>query len=246
MEDIYANVQPVKLIPQISARNYRGSSSSEKRLYLGIIIAFGLLNVSLLAGLVVLGVYYHKTDEMAAGLSASGNLTGCQQDGNNKMSSLIEERDLLNANLTAVTKELMKLRESTCPKGWITLNVSCYYFSNEAGSWDEARSDCIHRGADLLVMNNAEEKTFLAALFKKEAWIGLNDKETEGSWKWVDGTSPEFKNWHDSQPNNGGTSGRWGEEDCAHVYNNDKASWNDFSCDGAKHWICEKVLKLGV
>uniref|UniRef100_A0A3B5KXS8 C-type lectin domain-containing protein n=1 Tax=Xiphophorus couchianus TaxID=32473 RepID=A0A3B5KXS8_9TELE len=128
----------------------------------------------------------------------------------------------------------------------VSFSVSCYYFSNEAGSWDEARSDCIHRGADLLVMNNAEEKTFLAALIKKEAWIGLNDKETEGSWKWVDGTSPEFKNWHDSQPDNGGTSGRWGEEDCVHVINNDKATWNDFSCDGATHWICEKVLKLGV
>ncbi|XP_043988840.1 C-type lectin domain family 10 member A-like [Gambusia affinis] len=241
MEDIYVNVQGVKPVPQISAPNYPGSSRSEKRLYLGIIIAFGLLNVSLLAGLVVLGVYYHN-----AGDIASSNLAECQQDGNNKISILIEERDLLNANLTAVTQELMKLRESTCPTGWITSSVSCYYFSNEAGSWDEGRRDCIDRGADLLVMNNAEEKIFLAALIKKEAWIGLNDKETEGSWKWVDGNSPEFKNWHDFQPDNGGTSGRWGEEDCVHVNNYGKASWNDLSCDGAKHWICEKVLKLSV
>ncbi|XP_014872025.1 asialoglycoprotein receptor 2-like [Poecilia latipinna] len=246
MEDIYVNVQRVKPVPQIPAPNYPGSSSSEKRLYLGIIIAFGLLNVSLLAGLVVLGVYYHNTGDMATGLSASGNQTECQQDDNKRLSSLIEERNQLNANLTAITQELMKLRESTCPTGWIMPGVSCYYFSNEAGSWDEGRRDCIRRGADLLVMNNAEEKTFLAALIKQEAWIGLNDKETEGSWKWVDGTSPEFKNWLGSQPDNGGTSGRWGEEDCVCVNKDGKASWNDFSCDAAKHWICEKVLKLAV
>uniref|UniRef100_A0A3B5QVR0 C-type lectin domain family 17, member A-like n=1 Tax=Xiphophorus maculatus TaxID=8083 RepID=A0A3B5QVR0_XIPMA len=205
MEDIYANVQPVKLIPQISARNYRGKNDTTYRYKCVSSLFFSRIHMYLF---LIFTVSSFDTRE-------------------NSVCSFI-------------------LVESTCPKGWITLNVSCYYFSNEAGSWDEARSDCIHRGADLLVMNNAEEKTFLAALFKKEAWIGLNDKETEGSWKWVDGTSPEFKNWHDSQPNNGGTSGRWGEEDCAHVYNNDKASWNDFSCDGAKHWICEKVLKLGV
>ncbi|XP_054887413.1 C-type lectin domain family 10 member A-like [Poeciliopsis prolifica] len=240
MEDIYTNVESVKSVPHIFAPNYPGSSSSDKRLYLGIIIAFGLLNVSLLAGLVVLGVYYHNTSDTAA------SLTECQQDGNNTTSFLIEERDLLNASLTAITQELMKLRESTCPTGWTTFSGSCYYFSNEAGSWDEGRRDCVHRGADLLVMNNAEEKTFLVALIKKEAWIGLNDKETEGSWKWVDGSSLEFKNWLGSQPDNGGTSGRWGEEDCVHVNNNGEASWNDLSCDAAEHWICEKVLKFTV
>ncbi|XP_043988837.1 C-type lectin domain family 17, member A-like [Gambusia affinis] len=241
MDEIYMNTHSVKTACQIPVRKNEGPGSSKKKIYVGVIIFLVLLNVLMLIGLISLGLYYHN-----AGDIASSNLTECQQDGNNNISILIEERDLLNANLTAVTQELMKLRESTCPTGWITSSVSCYYFSNEAGSWDEGRRDCIDRGADLLVMNNAEEKTFLAALIKNEAWIGLNDKETEGSWKWVDGNSPEFKNWYNSQPDNGGTSGRWGEEDCVLVNNYGKATWNDFSCDGAKHWICEKVLKLSV
>ncbi|KAM4730696.1 CD209 antigen-like protein A [Anableps anableps] len=71
-----------------------------------------------------------------------------------------------------MTKELLKLR------GWTLFRVSCYLLSTKSGSWDEGRGIAKDRGAD----------KFLSTLTKKEAWIGLNDKETEGFWKWVDGS----------------------------------------------------------
>ncbi|MEQ2254014.1 hypothetical protein ILYODFUR_038555 [Ilyodon furcidens] len=66
---------------------------------------------------------------------------------------------------------------------------SCYYLSTSSGSWDEGREDCKNRGGDLLVIDSADEQKFISTFTKQQAWIGLNDKETEGSWKWVDGTS---------------------------------------------------------
>ena len=53
-----------------------------------------------------------------------------------------------------------------CPSGFLLLNSSCYYFSysdsheSVAGlkSWQDSRSDCINRGADLVVIDDWEEQ----------------------------------------------------------------------------------------
>ncbi|XP_029315360.1 CD209 antigen-like protein B [Cottoperca gobio] len=128
--------------------------------------------------------------------------------------------------------------EKTCPAGWRKFSSACYLFSNEARSWDRAREDCRQRGADLVVINSDEEQTFLfGLLINQDTWIGLNDRDEEGTWKWVDGTPLTQTNWGQSQPDNGG--GYMGEEDCAEIrkYFSD---WNDLSCEVSNPWICEK------
>uniref|UniRef100_A0A668U3F4 C-type lectin domain-containing protein n=1 Tax=Oreochromis aureus TaxID=47969 RepID=A0A668U3F4_OREAU len=118
---------------------------------------------------------------------------------------------------------------------WSSFNHSCYLLSESFGSWDAARKDCKDRGADLVVIDSAEEQTFLSTITTKDAWIGLNDKEQEGTWKWVDGTPLTLTYWASGQPDNGG------EEDCAHVIWDKQKSWNDLSCSSSRQWICEKV-----
>ncbi|KAK5621541.1 hypothetical protein CRENBAI_001595 [Crenichthys baileyi] len=118
-------------------------------------------------------------------------------------------------------------------------SCSCYYLSTSSGSWDEGREDCRNRGGDLLVIDSAEEQKYVSALTGKLVWIGLNDKDTEGSWKWVDGSSPSFTYWSKAQPDNGGGDSRWGEEDCVQI--SDQGLWNDRSCSASMQWICEKV-----
>ncbi|XP_039456361.1 CD209 antigen-like protein C [Oreochromis aureus] len=184
----------------------------------------------------------------------------------NNLSSITEERDLLNANLSAVssqlsfmtkerdlltekTKELKRLlclsnQNKTCPAGWSKFSCSCYLLSERSASWDEARKDCRDRGADLVVIDSPEDQTALSNIATTEAWIGLNDKEQEGTWKWLDGTPLTLipaGNWEEDQPDNGGGSSHWGEEDCVHVRTDMKKSWNDRSCSTSFKWICEKT-----
>uniref|UniRef100_A0AAZ1XP24 C-type lectin domain-containing protein n=1 Tax=Oreochromis aureus TaxID=47969 RepID=A0AAZ1XP24_OREAU len=82
----------------------------------------------------------------------------------------------------------MFFAEKVCPEGWRMFCHSCYVLSEKLGSWDEGRDDCRSKGADLVVIESLEDKTFISSYIKERAWIGLNDKEEEGNWKWVDGT----------------------------------------------------------
>ncbi|XP_023192346.1 CD209 antigen-like protein C [Xiphophorus maculatus] len=232
MEEIYMNADPVKTVCQIPVRKNEGPGSSKKRLYVGAIISLGLLNVFLLIRLISLGVFYNLTDRL--------------QDSNNQLSAMIEERDRLNATLTEMSNEMIRLqsllkKKKICPAGWMMFNSSCYFLSTSSGSWNKAREDCRNRGGDLVVINDDDEQNFLSTIINKEPWIGLNDIETEGSWKWVDDTPLTqllTKHWAKKQPDNGGGDPQWGEEDCAQILT--YKLWNDCKCSSSMQWICEK------
>uniref|UniRef100_A0A3P9L118 C-type lectin domain-containing protein n=1 Tax=Oryzias latipes TaxID=8090 RepID=A0A3P9L118_ORYLA len=130
-----------------------------------------------------------------------------------------------------------------CPAEWIRFGSSCYFFSVESKSWDEARKFCRAREADLMVINTNDEKTFLVAFRDKPVWIGLTDKVQEGTWKWVDG-SPLTLFWGKNQPSDGGGKIH-GEEDCAEIRET-LGYWNDLACGTSLRWICEKEATLFV
>uniref|UniRef100_A0A3B5QGX0 C-type lectin domain-containing protein n=1 Tax=Xiphophorus maculatus TaxID=8083 RepID=A0A3B5QGX0_XIPMA len=116
-----------------------------------------------------------------------------------------------------------------CQVRWRMFRCSCYFLSTTSGSWNKSREDCGNRGGDLVVISDDDEQKFVFALTETSAWIGLR-KETEGSWKWVDGTALK------GQPDNSG-----GKEDCVQIWGNSK-TWNDDKCDAKIKWICEKAL----
>ncbi|XP_027880150.1 CD209 antigen-like protein A [Xiphophorus couchianus] len=132
---------------------------------------------------------------------------------------MIEERDRLNATLTEMSNEIIRLQSLL----------------------KKTREDCRNRGGDLVVINDDDEQNFLSAIINKETWIGLNDIETEGSWKWVDDTPLTqllTKYWSKKQPDNGGGDPLWGEEDCAQSLT--YKVWNDVKCSDSMQWIYEK------
>ncbi|XP_067372126.1 CD209 antigen-like protein C, partial [Channa argus] len=220
-----------------------GPRSSDRRLYKTIGLCLGLLSVFLLAGLIVLGVHYDNSAQRAAAelSSIKTNLTELLQDIKNKVSSLTEERDQLNTRLNKTAEELNKCQKRTCPAGWMMFSYSCYLLSTESGSWTKGREDCRKRGADLVVINSAEEQTFLSAFTRMGTWIGLSDRDEEGTWRWIDGTTLTFKYWDVMEPNNEDKDSTDGE-DCAEIKVQKGHKWNDLSCEVSQQWICEKKV----
>uniref|UniRef100_A0A8C9V6M4 C-type lectin domain-containing protein n=1 Tax=Scleropages formosus TaxID=113540 RepID=A0A8C9V6M4_SCLFO len=120
-------------------------------------------------------------------------------------------------------------RLKACPQGWTCFSSKLYYISTERKSWSESQKDCKERGADLVIINNEEEQ------FTGPFWIGLSDREREGTWKWVDGTTLY---WKENQPDNYNEN-----ESCAETAkSNSQKTWNDFQCDEKLSWICEKEV----
>ncbi|KAL7405292.1 hypothetical protein ABVT39_026739 [Epinephelus coioides] len=123
-------------------------------------------------------------------------------------------------------------------QGWVYFSGSFYYISSIKKTWQDSRDDCVQRGADLMIINSKEEQNFTGQ-YQKIMWIGLTDRETEGVWKWVDGTLLTTSFWRSEEPNNNG-----GNEDCVETNDNDhRKMWNDASCEAKKFWICENKMR---
>ncbi|XP_063353643.1 C-type lectin domain family 17, member A-like [Pelmatolapia mariae] len=220
MKEISANSESAEQDNPKPSTHHTGPKSCKGNRYLDVIVFWSLLGVLLLTRFVTHGVHYFIMIEERDSLNA--NLSTVSK----KLAVMTEERDLLRANLSENLKELEGLlslykQKKTCPAGWSKFNHSCYLLSERSGSWDAARRDCRDRGADLVVINSPEEQTFLSTITTENAWIGLNDKEQEGTWKWVDGTPLTLMYWATTQPDNGG------KQDCAYVRKDERRSWDD-------------------
>ncbi|XP_071063134.1 C-type lectin domain family 6 member A-like isoform X2 [Pseudochaenichthys georgianus] len=194
MEEIYVNVEVVKPL-----KSRRSSAKQEgPRIFLrASVLGLGLLSVFLLAGLIGLAVHYHNSvGGAAADLSTvKANLSSVTEERDNLTERLINQ---LNASLTEKTREVDRLqslmdKEKTCPAGWRKSGCSCYLLSTEKASWEQSRQNCTARAADLVIVDSYEEQEFITSMIKEQTWIGLNDINQEGTWKWVDGTPLTLK-----------------------------------------------------
>ncbi|RVE58356.1 hypothetical protein OJAV_G00208340 [Oryzias javanicus] len=236
MEAIYENFEPKTPGCKLSVSTPPVSIKSNRRCYLSVITFMVMLSFLLLAGIIILGFFYgDSVRNFSAIFDRKDNLT-------DHLNAVIER---LNSSLTETTKELMeyKQRETRCPLEWMGFDSSCYFFSGQSKSWDEARNFCRAREADLVVINTNEENKFLFEFTKESVWIGLSDQASEGTWKWVDGSSLTLKFWGGDQPDNGGGIAKYGEEDCAQFRFEHSEFWNDISCETSLQWICEKKAK---
>ncbi|XP_054461262.1 CD209 antigen-like protein E [Anoplopoma fimbria] len=130
--------------------------------------------------------------------------------------------------------------EETCPQGWLMFGSSCYYISSQRRSWDGSRQDCVQRDADLVIINSRQEQAFLTG-FTMAAWVGMSDREEEGTWIWVDGTpvNRDRLNWARGQPDDS-----LGGEDCGDLRTMiDFIGLNDYNCSARAQWICEQTLR---
>ncbi|XP_029586301.1 CD209 antigen-like protein E isoform X1 [Salmo trutta] len=200
------------------------SGTAGKMLYILVGVSFGLM--------CVLQVTLNISLRLAHSNFLEGQIKWLETSYNN----LTEEKKQLQISYNNLTKERDKFTELE----WRKFNSSLYYISNEYKTWEDSRRDCLKRGADLAVINSEEEQVFISQLNTKP-WIGLTDKDSEGTWKWVDGTPLTTAFWFTEEPNDGAVNG----EDCVSLYYHTESAlknWNDLACNNTElMWICEIV-----
>uniref|UniRef100_A0A8C2G9Y5 C-type lectin domain-containing protein n=1 Tax=Cyprinus carpio TaxID=7962 RepID=A0A8C2G9Y5_CYPCA len=122
--------------------------------------------------------------------------------------------------------------------GWTCYQSSFYFMSTEKKNWTESRRYCKERGADLIIINNREEKDFVHntsgnAVF----YIGLTDTDVEGTWKWVDNSTLTSSFWASGQPDGGQGIV---DEDCVVTVAVPPAEWPNLV-----GWISQFILAIG-
>ncbi|XP_033858888.2 CD209 antigen-like protein C [Acipenser ruthenus] len=149
--------------------------------------------------------------------------------------TLLKEKDSkITTNVTNLEKYVSKVCIiKTCPCEWTLFSGKCYYFSNENRDWKKAREFCQSQDSDLTVINSDEELNYLKGKVRVVHLVGMSDLETEGVWKWLDGSLVDGRMWNPGEPNN------QGKEDCGEMSN---GKLNDIPCNLKQRWICEKTL----
>ena len=126
-----------------------------------------------------------------------------------------------------------------------TVDSTKYEVYDYAVDWQTAEKICEKKGGHLVSIESVSENTLMSAMLsdttKDEYWIGYSDIETEGMWKWSDGSTSKYTNWQAGEPNND-----LGIEDYA-VFMKGSGKWIDLKGFGyAYHsmgFICEYNLK---
>ena len=103
---------------------------------------------------------------------------------------------------------------------------SCYKVFEVSNpiNWLDAQSSCAIWGGDLTSITTERENNYLNTLITSSVgncWIGLNDRDVEGMYTWIDGTA--F-----TQPSFATTSSNNEENDCVQIIN--YADWETVSC----------------
>ena len=120
----------------------------------------------------------------------------------------------------------------------------CYFFETQVLDFDSAQANCgskFPRGGHLfeptsLLLNKIVAKKAIKVTGASRKWIGVHDKEVEGTFKYADkGVSLAFTPvWQASNPSNGGGNG----EDCIE-FGTSEEKWNDNSCERQYMSVCE-------
>ncbi len=71
-------------------------------------------------------------------------------------------------------------------------------------------------------------------------WLGLEDRETEGVFKWPNGAMMSYDFWDGGEPNSDPGGGIFGEQDCAFLNSNGEEV-ADKTCSDTRQSLCSTV-----
>ena len=125
-----------------------------------------------------------------------------------------------------------------CKPGWSYFGGICYSTSQTCKNWTEAQKTCQSYSANLISVRNQEENVYIQhRLNGARGWIGLSDRDTEGTFVWADNQTNNFTYWAKNQPNN------FNNEDCVHTLGvKHSFKWNDVSCGSCHNYTCSEGM----
>ncbi|XP_065840674.1 uncharacterized protein [Oscarella lobularis] len=139
--------------------------------------------------------------------------------------------------------------ERICPDDWNFFDGHCYKaLPPSSTTWQHVVLNCrtLDSRANLVSLNSPYEQNYVNGLTSSSYFIGYNDVDREGAWKWVDGSPSTFSYWRHGEPNNGGYYSSWwryryGNEDCTYAEKSDSGRWSDIPCSAYKNYqyVCE-------
>ena len=103
--------------------------------------------------------------------------------------------------------------------------------------WWAAEAKAVSLGGHLVTVNDSAERDWLVTTFggDERFWIGLNDRNTEGTWVYSSFETSSFFPWLSGEPNNGGGYG----EDFVEMNYGSPGRWNDHKGSTLKRGIIE-------
>jgi hypothetical protein len=112
-------------------------------------------------------------------------------------------------------------------------------------TWMDAEAEAVSLGGHLMTVNDAAEDTWIGEMFLgsttyNQFWIGLNDVQEEGIWRWTSGEPVSYVNWQPREPNNAGGLEDFASKEycCGHT-----GDWND--ANASKYWV-HGVVEIAV
>ena len=93
-------------------------------------------------------------------------------------------------------------------------------------NWLDAQSSCAIWGGDLTSITTERENNYLYTIIPdtvSNCWIGLNDRDVEGTYTWIDGTELGYTNWTSTMSNNGSSV-------CVQIKNTGEGYWHSVNC----------------
>ncbi|KAH7715723.1 Protein CLEC-51 [Aphelenchoides avenae] len=126
---------------------------------------------------------------------------------------------------------------------YIPLTGKCYVASRGGTyGWSETSEDCRGYGGTLASIHSSELAVRLQKLMRfnqRNYTIGLHDPMGIGLWQWTDGTSMDYENWADGEPQPGKQCGAVFNKYGAHEWD---PLWHAVDCDDesqAYAYICQ-------
>ena len=108
-------------------------------------------------------------------------------------------------------------------------------------NWLDAQSSCAIWGGDLTSITTERENNYLKIIVPdpvSNCWIGLNDRDVEGTFTWTDGTKFTPSSFITIQYNNA-------TNDCVEIDTTVGSSWVTVGCDTTRQsFLCKKDSTL--